>query len=341
MKYNRQSELLANITLMRKEKLVYNTQTLRYEKVIETTREMALRIFGTVSALVITAFIFTLIIHRFFPSSSEKDLRAENDALILEIKKMTKDVDAMSLLMDDAKEQTYYAHRSIYGMDPIDDGIWKGGTGGHDKYQNLRNYKNSGEALVDINIKIDQVKQKMDVYSQSLTEVINLTKENEDMLASIPSIKPVRSDKLPRSVKLLSGFGYRIHPIYKVRKLHTGIDFTAPRGTPIIATGDGVIEKAGRGSGYGNRVVINHGYGYQTQYAHMFKIEVKVGQKVKRGDQIGLVGSTGASTAPHCHYEVMHKGKKVNPIQYVLDGLSPKEYQNLVDKAATHNESMD
>ena len=160
-------------------------------------------------------------------------------------------------------------------------------------------------------------------------------------LASIPSIKPVRSDKLARSVKLLSGFGYRIHPIFKVRKMHAGIDFTAPRGTPIQATGNGKIIKAGRGSGYGNRVIIDHGYGYQTLYAHMDRIDVKVGQTVTRGEKIGLVGNTGASTAPHCHYEVIYKGQKVNPIQFVLDGLSPEEYQELVNVASLENQSMD
>lgn len=327
---------------MRKEKFIYNTQTLQYDKVVEPLSTTLLRYFGIACAFLITAVLFTVfVVFRYFPSPSENDKIREISALKVELQTVNKAVDEMAQIMNDVKEQHNYAHRIIYGLDPIDDGIWEGGVGGHDKYKKLRNYKNTGDLMVEVNTKIDQVKQKLDVYSQSLAETIELAKANEDMLAAIPSIKPVRSDKLPRSVKLLSGFGYRIHPIYKVRKMHAGIDFTAPRGTPIIATGNGTVEKAGRGSGYGNRVIINHGYGYKTLYAHMSKITIKAGQKVKRGQQIGLVGSTGASTAPHCHYEVINKGNKVNPIQFVLDGLSPKEYQELVNAAATQNQSMD
>lgn len=161
------------------------------------------------------------------------------------------------------------------------------------------------------------------------------------MLASMPSIKPVRSDKLSKSVGLLSGFGYRVHPVFKVLRMHSGIDFTAPKGTAIQATGDGVVIKADFKSGYGRCVIIKHGYGYETLYAHMDKILVKKGQKVKRGQPIGKVGSSGISTAPHCHYEVHFHGKPVNPIAFVLDGLSPKEYDALVKAAEAGNQSFD
>ena len=161
------------------------------------------------------------------------------------------------------------------------------------------------------------------------------------MLAHIPPIKPVRSDKLRRKVGLLSGFGRRIHPIYKIPKMHYGIDFTAPRGTPIQATGAGKVVKAGRGAGYGNRVIIDHGFGYQTLYAHMKRIDVNVGDTVVRGDKIGLVGNTGASTAPHCHYEVTLHDQKVNPLHYCMDGLTPEEYQELVKAAEMPNQSFD
>jgi hypothetical protein len=326
---------------MRKEKFIYNTQTLRYEKVVEPLSATLFRAFGFLCAALFTAFIFTLITHKYFPSPKEKALLGEIQVLKNELNSVGQDVKEMAAVMTDVKERHDYAHRLIYGMDPIDDGIWEGGVGGYDKYKKLKEFKNSGELMAAVNTKIDKVKLKLDTYSGSLTDVIDLAKAKGEMLACIPSIKPVRSDKLARSVNGLSGFGYRIHPIYKVRKMHSGIDFTAPRGTPIQATGNGTIVKAGRGSGYGNRVVIDHGYGYETLYAHMNRIDVKVGQKVTRGEVIGLVGSTGASTAPHCHYEVKVKGKKVNPIQFVLDGLSPKEYQELVNAAATENQSMD
>jgi murein DD-endopeptidase MepM/ murein hydrolase activator NlpD len=181
----------------------------------------------------------------------------------------------------------------------------------------------------------------MVLQSKSLDTIMQTAQEKEKMLASIPSIKPVRADKLAKNVGLLSGFGYRIHPIYKVPRMHTGIDFTAPKGTPIQATGDGVVVKAESNSGYGRCVIIDHGYGYQTLYAHMSRIDIKQGQRVKRGQRLGLVGSTGASTAPHCHYEVHLRGERVNPVHYVMDGLSTKEYASLVNIAQAANQSMD
>ena len=182
----------------------------------------------------------------------------------------------------------------------------------------------------------------MVMQSKSLDTIVNMAREKEKMLASIPSMKPVRSDKLARKVRLLSGFGRRIHPIYKVPKMHYGIDFTAPRGTPIQATGDGVVVKVeNKRTGYGRNVVIDHGYGYKTLYAHMQDVHVKKGQKVIRGQQIGTVGNSGSSTAPHCHYEVMLKGEKVNPIHYVMDGLSPDQYQELVKASEMSNQSFD
>ncbi len=332
---------MAKITNMRKEKFIYNTQTLRYEKVVEPLSTTLTRIFGIACAILFTGVLFTLVLHKYFPSPNEKALLAEIDVLKNELEASNNSYDELTAIMSEIKERHNYAHRLIYGMDPIDDGVWEGGVGGHDKYKNLREFKNSGELMAEVNTKIDQVKQKLDIYSNSVSDVVELAKEKEEMLACIPSIKPVRSDKLARSVRLLSGFGYRIHPIYKVRKMHAGIDFTAPRGTPIQATGNGKVIKAGRGTGYGKRVIIDHGYGYQTLYAHMHQIDVKVGETVTRGQVIGQVGSTGASTAPHCHYEVIHKGQKVNPIQFVMDGLSPEEYQELVNAASLENQSMD
>ncbi|KAA3628939.1 MAG: M23 family peptidase [Bacteroidetes bacterium] len=326
---------------MRKEKFIYNTQTLRYEKVVEPLSTTLTRIFGIVCAILFTAGFLALFSLKYLPSPTEKALLAEIDVLKNELEASNSSYDELTAIMSEIKERHNYAHRLIYGMDPIDDGVWEGGVGGHDKYKNLREFKNSGALMAEVNSKIDHVKQKLDIYSKSVSDVVELAKEKEEMLACIPSIKPVRSDKLARSVRLLSGFGYRIHPIYKVRKMHAGIDFTAPTGTPIQATGNGTVIKAGRGTGYGKRVIIDHGYGYQTLYAHMHKIDVKVGQKVTRGEQIGQVGSTGASTAPHCHYEVIHNDRKVNPIQFVMDGLSPEEYQELVNAASLENQSMD
>lgn len=326
---------------MRKEKYFYNPQTLKYEKVVTSLSATLLKVFGIGSGIIITAFLLFIVSNRYFPSLAEKELISENKQMAAQIKLMESEMTNLSSILDDVKERHNYAHRLIYGMNPIDQSVWQGGIGGHDKYKDLKQLKHSGHLLADVNEKIDKLKRKMDIYNSSLTDVINKAKEKETMFAHIPSIKPIRSDKLARSVNLLSGFGMRLHPIHHVMKMHKGIDFTAPRGTAIQATGDGVVISAGRGQGYGNRVKIDHGYGYVTQYAHMNRIDVKVGQKVKKGEQIGLVGSTGSSTAPHCHYEVLKNGVAVNPIQFVSDGLTPKEYQQLVNAAQADGQSMD
>ncbi|MEM9849852.1 MAG: M23 family metallopeptidase, partial [Bacteroidota bacterium] len=213
--------------------------------------------------------------------------------------------------------------------------------GGHDQFASLE-AGNSTEILRNTLEKADKLKWQLAVQSRSLDTILSEAQRKEEMLASIPSIKPVRSDKLARDIKLLSGFGMRLHPIHKVRKMHAGIDFTAPQGTPIRATGNGkVVKVERRRTGYGNNVTIDHGYGYKTLYAHMYTVDVVLGQKVTKGETIGKVGSTGTSTAPHCHYEVIFKGKKVNPIHYCMDGLTPEEYQAMAEAAGKMNQSFD
>lgn len=327
---------------MRKEKFIYNTHTLQYEKVRESFSTRLLRAFGFVCAALFTAFIFTLLAHRYTASPKEKAQLEEINRLKTEIKSFTENFAHLEEELDVLRGRDAYAHRMIFGMDPIDNGVWNGGIGGHEKYDEFRKYKNSGEALKTAHQRLDLLKRQMVMQSKSLDTIIGMAKEKEVLLASIPSIKPVRSDQLARKVNLLSGFGTRIHPVYKVPKMHYGIDFTAPRGTAIQATGAGkVIKVEEKRTGYGKNVVIDHGFGYQTLYGHMSRIDVKEGQEVTRGQQIGLVGNTGTSTAPHCHYEVHLKGKKVNPIHYCMDGLSPEEYQDLVKAAETANQSFD
>jgi murein DD-endopeptidase MepM/ murein hydrolase activator NlpD len=325
---------------MRREKFTYNTQTLRYEKVVEPLSVTVLRIFGFFCAAVLTGFIFMVLAHQYFPSPKEKAANREIEMLRNELELQSESYDELSEVLTKIQERDAYAHRMLFGMDPIDQGVWEGGIGGHDKYKEFRQYRQSGEDIVTLKEKVDKLKRQMDLQSRSLDTILTFANDKEEMLMSIPSIKPVRSDKLARGLKLLSGFGYRIHPVYKVPKMHWGIDFTAPRGTPIQATGNGKVISAGIGSGYGNRVVIDHGYGYHTLYGHMDRIDVKVGDEVKRGQAIGIVGSTGVSTAPHCHYEVTYKGQKIDPIQFVTDGLTPEEYQQLVEAASTENQSL-
>ena len=279
---------------------------------------------------------------KLFPSPSEKALYAEVEMLKSQINTMDQDFDKMADNLTSLHEKDNQVHRLIFGVNPIDSGVWNGGVGGHDKYSYLNSYASSGEYLKKQLVKVDNLKRKFDIQQKSLDSLYTIALKREKRLASIPSIKPVQADKLKKDLEYLSGFGIRLHPLHKVRKFHKGIDFTAPAGTKIQATGDGRVVKVEKGGrGYGNCVTIDHGFGFKTLYAHMLKISVREGQMVKKGQMVGLVGNTGTSTAPHLHYEVHVNGSAVNPINYVLDGLTPMEYRDLVIKSGQENQSWD
>lgn len=326
---------------MRRERYVFNKQTLRYEKVVEPLSTTLLRVFGFVCAAIFTAFVFTLIAHQYFPSPKEKELQAKVERLESFLQTESNEtIGEMQRALENLQKRDAYVHRMIFGMDPIDENIWEGGVGGHDAYGEFDTYGASGEIMADIQSRIDRLKHQISLQSRSLDTIVNLAQDKETLLATMPTIKPVRSDMLSKDLRLLSGFGPRLHPVFKVMRMHNGIDFTAKSGTPIIATGDGTVHRAERAGGFGNLVVIRHGNGYETYYAHMSKINVKKGDKVERGQVIGLVGSTGTSTAPHCHYEVHFHGKPVNPLSFVMDGLTPAEYKALTEAAETVNQSL-
>lgn len=326
---------------MRKEKFVYNTQTLRFEKFVAPLYSRLLKIFGFLSANLVAAVILLTLFYSYFPSPREKDLLRELNQMEVKYAHLNEQVDLMGKVLTNVQDRDAGVHRMIFGMNPIDKGVWEGGVGGH-ALSNIMDYRRSGGVLKATQEKIDLLQRQMVLQSKSLDTLQRMAKDKENMLASIPSIKPIRSDKLNRNIVLLSGFGYRIHPVYRVKKFHAGIDFAASRGTSIQATGDGTIAKIERAKrGYGTSIIINHGYGYQTLYAHMNSVDVRVGQKVKKGQKIGTVGETGLATAPHCHYELHYRGKPVNPIDYCMDGLSPVEYQDLVEMADNANLSFD
>ncbi len=327
---------------MRKDKFVYNTQTLRYEKVVEPLKTKALRMLGFFSAVVITAIIIISIAYTYFPSPKEKALIRELEQMEYKYLALNKQMEVLGKVLENVQERDASVHRMLFGMDPIDEDVWHGGIGGSDKYSNLTKYKNTGDLLIATQGKADKLARQLTIQSKSLDTLTLLSKDKEKMLACMPAIKPVASDKLRRNIRALSGYGMRIHPIFKRRRMHTGIDFTSPKGTAVQATGDGKVISVKRNkSGYGTHIMIDHGYGYKTLYAHLNKVEVRPGQQVKRGQQIGTVGSTGTSTAAHLHYEVIFKGEKVNPIHYCMDGLSPQEYKELVDLASVSNQSFD
>jgi murein DD-endopeptidase MepM/ murein hydrolase activator NlpD len=325
----------------KKEKFVYNIHTLTYEKVVVPLKTRILQAFGFFSVVLLTSVLLLVVLYTYFPSPREQELLREIEQMDDKFAELNEQLDMMSKVLANVQERDANVHRAVFGMDPIDADVWQGGIGGHDAHPEAAAFKYGAQSLRVSLEKMDKLSRQIALQSQSLDTLQELASDKQRMLASIPSIKPVREDRLQKSMNVLSGFGYRIHPIYKVRKFHEGVDFPARVGTAIQATGDGVVKEAGWHQGYGKCVRISHGYGYETWYAHMSSINVRPGEKVKKGQKIGAVGDTGLSTAPHLHYEVHYKGQPVNPINFCMDGLTPIEYQTLVNSANKANQSLD
>lgn len=327
---------------MEKKNYKYNPQTLSYEEVKLTLKQKLFKFGGYGLAIIFTAFILFLASSSFFTTPKERELEKQLSKANYDLEAISTDLTTLSKEVDIIQERDADVHRVILGIDPLDQTLWNAGTGGSKKYKSIIDYDNTTELVKETISKIKKLKRKVELQNASLDTLEKLAVVRADRLASVPSIKPIREDKLKRKISYLSGFGYRDHPIYHIKKLHKGIDFTSPKGTDIQATGNGVVKAVmHKKRGYGNYVVIDHGYGYETLYGHMSKILVKKGEKVVRGQTIGLVGNTGSSTAPHCHYEVHYKGKAINPIDFVFDGMSTEEYSEFVKKAKTQNQSLD
>lgn len=319
---------------MGKEKYIYNKHTLRYEKASLSLKQYVFRGLAATGCLVgYTALIFALS-----PNKSTSNQAKELALMKQKYKAMNYQIDKMSSALTNLHDRDDAIYRQVLEMEPTDQGIWEGGRGGSDKYADLRNLSDS-ELLIATSKKIRKLRHQLSVSAKSQDEIIQRAKDKEKMLSSIPSIRPIRN--LKKKIAHLSGFGFRMHPVFKTQKMHTGIDFGARKGTPIYATGNGKIVRVEyKKTGYGKNVVIDHGYGYKTLYGHMSEIKCKVGQKVKRGEVIGLVGNTGTSTSPHVHYEVVYKGEKINPLPFCLDGLTPKEYKEFITAATAENQAM-
>jgi murein DD-endopeptidase MepM/ murein hydrolase activator NlpD len=326
---------------MGKEKFVYNTHTLSYDRVEVPLKTKILRAFGFFSVVVVSAFLLLVMLYSYFPSPREKELLREIEQIEHKYTEVNDQLDVMGKVLGNIQQRDASVHRAVFGMNPIDEHHWNAGQGGHTAHPELDGLNYSNETLAETFAKIDFLSRQLTIQSKSLDTIQQLANNQQEMLASMPSIKPVREDKLQKNMNVLSGFGYRIHPIYKVRKFHSGVDFPARQGTAIQASGSGKVVDAGWHSGYGNCVTIDHGYGYQTLYGHMHKLAVRKGETIKKGQKIGEVGDTGTSTAPHLHYEVHFKGKPINPIHFCMDNLSPLEYQELVNSANLANQSLD
>lgn len=324
--------------IMAKVKYTYDSKTLSFRK-IERNWKTRLKdgVIFSIAAIGL-GVVFYLFADAAIDSPREVRLKKELDNMVLQYEIMQGKLDQISTVLGDIERRDDEIYRVVFEAGPIPSEVRQSGFGGANRYQNLEGFKNS-DLLVDTRKKLDQVAKRTYVQSTSFDDVIEMAKNKEQMLASIPAIQPVANKNLRR---MASGYGYRIHPIYKVRKMHWGMDFTAPTGTDIYATGDGrVIKVKNARSGYGKHIIIDHGYGYQTLYAHMSKTTVRVGQRVKRGDIIGAVGSTGRSTAPHLHYEVMKDGRKINPVNFYYNDLSPEEYEHMLEISSHSNQSFD
>jgi murein DD-endopeptidase MepM/ murein hydrolase activator NlpD len=284
------------------------------------------------------SFFILLIFYQFFDSPKEKKLKLEIQNLTSQYEVIDKNMKQVEIVLDEIQDRDDNIYRVIFEADPIPTSIRKQGFGGVNRYEKLLGLSNS-QLMINTSKKIDQLTKQLYLQSKSFDEVIDLAKNKSNMLASIPAIQPVANKDLKR---MASGYGYRIHPIYKTRKMHYGMDFSAKTGTEIYSTGDGVVSKVKRSKrGYGNYVKINHGFGYETLYAHMSKYIVKKGQKIKRGEIIGFVGNSGISTAPHLHYEVRKDNKKINPVNFYYNDLSPEEYEKMLEISLQSNQSLD
>lgn len=323
---------------MSKIKFYYDPDTCKYEPVKATTKDMIIDSIMIVSLVLVAAFCFVIVYMSYFDSPKESILREENKKLHFYFSIVKKDILRTSETLTLLQERDDHIYRTIFEQDPIPESIRSAGIGGVDRYEPLLQLGLEEEELVLTTLKnFDQLKRQMYIQTKSYDEIFSLADNQHLMLASIPAITPISRSQ----THLSSGFGMRLHPVYKVKKLHTGIDFSARVGTPIYASGAGTVTKLSNSlQGYGKQVEIDHGFGFVTKYAHMSEFKVKLGQKVKRGECIGYTGNTGTSTAPHLHYEVIKNRKKVNPIHYFYQDISLEEYEILLKLASIENESL-
>ena len=286
------------------------------------------------------ATIAIFIAYNYFDLNSpkEKHLERELAEVTLQYDLLNTRIGEVSEVLDDIQERDNNIYRTIFEAEPIPISIRKAGFGGVERYKELQGYDNS-ELMIATTSRLDRLSKQLYIQSKSFDEVAKLVKNKAQLLASIPAIQPISNEELKHQP---SGFGWRTHPIYKTPEFHPGMDFASPEGTEIYATGDGVVLRADNmAQGYGNHVVLDHGYGYETLYGHMSKLAVHPGQQVKRGQLIGYVGSTGLSTAPHVHYEVHKNGQVVNPINFYYNDLTPEQYQKLIEISSQSSQSFD
>lgn len=305
----------------------YNPKTLSYEKVRLTWGERIVRGLIFIAPTITLGVFLAFFIAQRLDSPKENRLRKENEFYKAQLEEISKDLDLITQALEEMEKRDRSIYRVAFNADVFPEELRRMGVGGAEKFKELEGFKYS-DLLKSTKGKIEEVERRIYAQSLSLQELAEIAKDNEERLARIPAIQPVSNVDMTR---VASGYGWRIDPVYKTRRMHWGMDFTAPIGTEVYATGDGVIEDIETSSwGYGKSVLIDHGYGFKTRYAHLSAFKVKKGDKVRRGDLIGLIGNSGKSTGPHLHYEVERNGQKVNPVGYYHGDLTPEEYEQMI-----------
>lgn len=324
---------------MSKVKYYYDSETLSYRKIeSKRGRRIGYALLYIASVALCAILLVTVFFYTAFETPNEKVLQRELAKMQFQYDLLNKKIAQAESVLENIEERDNTIYRLYFEANPIPEEQRKAGFGGVNRYEALYNYENA-DLLVSTTKRLEILQKQLVVQSKSLDEIAKLAEDKEEFLASIPAIQPVNNENLTR---MASGYGMRNDPFTKARKMHWGMDFTAPKGTPIYAAGDGVVERADNSSsGFGKHIRIDHGYGYVSLYAHMSKYNVRKGKKVKRGDLIGFVGSTGRSQAPHLHYEIRKNGEKINPINFYYGNLSAIEFEELLKNATKQNQSLD
>ena len=319
-------------------KYKFNPESLSFDKIRLGVKAILLRSLAYIIGSILIAVVLNFVFGLFFDSPREKALKREIEQLTLQYDLIHREMGNLETVIDHLQETDDNLYRTIFGAEPVQSTQRQAGIGGVNRYDELEGFNNS-KLVIETAKKLDVIRKKVYVQSKSFDELILLAREKEDMLRSIPAIIPISTKDLSR---IASGFGLRIHPVYKISKLHAGMDFTAPLGTEVYASGDGTVKSVlSSKRGMGNYIVINHGFGYTSIYAHLESFNVKEGRKVRRGDIIGFVGNTGMSVAPHLHYEIKLNEVNVDPVNYFFNDLSPAEYEKMVEIASKTGQSFD
>jgi hypothetical protein len=323
---------------MAKHKYKFNPESLSYIRVKRSAKEKLTRFFTYFSASVVLAVVYVMLFSSFFDSPVEKGLKRQISELKINYELINEQLGTVDALLTDLQKRDDNIYRTIFEAEPIHNSIREAGYGGTNNYKDLEKLDNS-DIVIGVKSSLDKIMKKIYIQSISYDKITNLAKNKEQMLACIPAIMPISNKDLTRTA---SGWGLRIHPIYKILKFHYGMDFTASIGTEVYATGDGVVEETESSKrGYGNKLVVNHGFGYKTIYGHLNNFNVKLGQTVHRGDIIGFVGSSGLSTAPHLHYEIELNNNKVNPVNYYFNDLTASEYEKMIELSYNSGQTFD